>query len=253
VKKLTCIIIDDEHLARARFRTLLQRCASEFEDFFLEIIGEAENGTQAIPLIYAEKPDIIFIDIQMPGLNGFEIVELISTPRPQIIFVTAYDEYALRAFDVHALDYLTKPVSKERLYKTLQRIINYGAAQQSEKIEALIQEHSTSILSRITVHSNGNLRVVAANEIRRIEAEDKNVFVYIHEGKFKTDYTVDVLEQRLSPHDFIRVHRSHLVKIDAIRELIPWFSGSYCVKLDDSTQLPVARRRVAEIKKIFGS
>jgi len=253
VKNLKCIIIDDEHLARIRFRSLLQRCADEFDDFSVEIIGEAENGTQAIPLIYAEKPDIIFIDIQMPGLNGFEIVELLSAPRPHIIFVTAYDEYALRAFEVHALDYITKPVSKERLLKTLQRIMTYGIPSQEKKIESLLQERSTSLLTRITVHSGGNLRVVAATEIRRIEAEDKNVFVYSKDGKFKTDYTVDILEQRLSPQDFIRVHRSHLVNIAAIRELIPWFSGSYCVKLDDNTQLPVARRRVQEIKKIFGN
>lgn len=249
---LRCIIVDDEPLARQRFRNLLTKVASEGINHEISIVGEAENGSQSIPLIYSEKPDIVFLDIQMPGLNGFEVVDLLAEPRPHIVFVTAYDEFALKAFEVHALDYLTKPVSTERLYKTLLRISRISDGTSSSGIDSLKKERSSTLLQRITVHTGNSLKVVVLDEIKRIEAENKSVYVYLANEKYSTDFTLDTLELRLDAKQFIRIHRSHIVRIDAIKELIPWFSGTYCVRLNDGTQLPVARRRVSEVKSLFG-
>lgn len=249
---LRCIIVDDEPLARQRFRNLLTKVVAEGINHEISIVGEAENGSQSIPLIYSEKPDIVFLDIQMPGLNGFEVVDLLAEPRPHIVFVTAYDEYALKAFEVHALDYLTKPVSTERLYKTLLRISRISDGTSSSGIDSLKKERSSTLLQRITVHTGNSLKVVVLDEIKRIEAENKSVYVYLANEKYSTEFTLDTLELRLDPKQFIRIHRSHIVRIDAIKELIPWFSGTYCVRLNDGTQLPVARRRVSEVKSLFG-
>lgn len=245
---MRCIIVDDEPLARERFRTLLRRSGRE-----IEILAEAESGTKAIPLMYELRPDVVFLDIQMPGLSGFEVIDLLPTPRPLVVFITAYDEYALRAFEAHALDYLTKPVRLERLEKTLDYVSGLAQRQKSdEHIDNLRLERSSVPLARLTVHVGQRLRVVQLDEIRRIEAEDKLVYVHISDGRFRTDFTLDELEQRLGIKEFIRIHRSHLVRIAAVRELIPWFSGTYCLKLDDGTQLPVARRRTAVVKNLFG-
>ncbi len=245
---LRCILVDDEQLARERFRALLAKAEAD-----VEIVGEAENGKQAVPMIYELKPDLVFLDIQMPGLTGFEVLDLLAAPRPYIVFVTAYDDYALKAFEVHALDYLTKPVKLERLVRTLDYLNDLHAREQHhEKIESLRESRTAEPLSRLTVHIGQRLRVVGLNEIKRIEAEDKLVYVYLADGKFRTDFTLDELEARLSPKEFVRIHRAHLVRLDAVRELVPWFNGTYCVRLDDGVQLPVARRRSATVKGLFG-
>lgn len=245
---LRCVLVDDEQLARERFRALLAKAEAD-----IDVVGEAESGKQAVPMIHELKPDVVFLDIQMPGLTGFEVLDLLAAPRPHIIFVTAYDDYALKAFEVHALDYLTKPVKLERLMRALEHLNDVHAREQHhEKIESLRQERIAEPLSRLTVHIGQRLRVVGLNEIKRIEAEDKLVYVYLADGKFRTDFTLDELEARLSPKEFVRIHRAHLVRLDAVRELVPWFNGTYCIRLDDGVQLPVARRRSATVKGLFG-
>ncbi len=245
---IRCILVDDEPLARERFRSLLGKT-----DCDVEIVGEAESGTKAIPMIYDVKPDVVFLDIQMPGLSGFEVVDLLAKPRPHIVFVTAYDEYALKAFEVHALDYLTKPVRLERLDRALHHLSQIHIVQQATtNLDALRKERDHLPLSRLTVHVGQRLRVVNLPEIRRIEAENKLVFVYLPDGRYRTDFTLDELEERLHREQFLRIHRSHLVRIEAVKEIIPWFSGTYCLKLDDGTQLPVARRRANDVKSLFG-
>lgn len=250
---LKAILVDDEQIARQRFASLIEEYNASIPESKIEIIGEAASGTEAIPMIYSQKPDVVFLDIQMPGLNGFEILDLLTFERPQIVFVTAYDEFALKAFEVHAIDYLTKPVRIERLAKTINRLFDIQSIKhQSESIQTLSKERETNQLARLTVHDGEKLKVVKLDEIKRIEAEEKLVFIYLQSGRFKSDFTLDSLETRLNPEQFMRVHRSHIVSIDAVKELIPWFSGTYCLKLDDGTQLPVARRRVKDIKALFG-
>lgn len=253
MKTIRCILVDDEPLALQRFRMLLQKSTAASDDFTVEIVGEADSGAKAVPLIYAEKPDVVFLDVQMPGLSGFDVVELLGGNRPRVVFVTAYDEFALKAFEVHALDYLTKPVRIERLEKTLLRLAaEPERPAESNALDAIGKERRAAPLTRIAVHAGEALRIVATEEIHRIEAQDKTVLVYSQNGAYHTDFTLDALELRLPTDEFIRIHRSHIVRLGAIREIIPWFSGSYCLKLHDGTQLPVARRRVADVKSLFG-
>ncbi len=247
------MVVDDESLARQRMISLLNECAKRLSENEWSFAGEAANGSSALELIHDLRPDVVFLDIQMPGLQGFDVVELLSIPRPHIVFVTAYDEYALQAFDVHALDYLTKPVRAERLQRSMERISQlHYRQQQTGALDALRSERAALPLERLSVRDNDKIRVLAVNEIERIEAEDKIVHVFSKGKAYRTDFRLDELESRLHTSHFIRIHRSHIVRIDAVREIIPWFSGSYCVKLDDGTQLPVARRRASHMKHLLG-
>jgi DNA-binding LytR/AlgR family response regulator len=252
LKKLNFLLVDDEPNAILRFKSLLNKIEYESFNYRIENIYEAESGTKAIPLIYSLKPDIVFLDIQMPGLNGFEVLDLLTFDRPHIVFVTAYDEFALKAFEVHALDYLTKPVNLERLEKTIKRFVSLNSKQYNKDLDQLVNSRESQPLNRLTVHDKGSLKVIKLDEINRIEAEEKYVYIYLDNGKFRTDFTLDYLESRLDIKQFIRVHRSHIVKIDTVKELIPWFSGSYVIKLSDNTQLPIARRRLKEVKSLLG-
>ncbi len=246
---MRCLIVDDESLARERLRALLR----DLDNDYLTIVGEAESGQKAIPMMYELKPDVVFLDIHMPGLSGFEVIDLLAPPRPHIVFVTAYDEYALKAFEVHALDYLTKPVRLDRLERTIQRLTHLTSTQHDDAaLESLRTARAKTPLTRLTLHAGDRLRVVNLHEIERMESEGKVVHVFVKGSQFRTDFTMDELDERLDNTLFVRIHRSHIVHVEAIRELIPWFSGTYCVKLADGTQLPVSRRRVSRLKALLG-
>ncbi|MEM6646029.1 MAG: response regulator [Bacteroidota bacterium] len=243
------LLVDDERLARERFRTLLERSR-----FTHEIVGEAESGKKAIPLIYETRPDLVFLDIQMPGLDGFEVLDLLAPPRPHVVFVTAYDAYALRAFEVHALDYLTKPVKLERLERSLERIEALVAQRQPDAaLDRFAATRAEAPVRRLTLHAGRRLRVTEPADIRFIEAREKLVFATLFDGAtYTADLTLQALADRLDGQQFLRVHRAYLVNVAAIRELIPWFSGTYQIRLDDDTKVPVARRRVRAIKDVLG-
>ena len=244
---MRCILVDDEPLARERLRALLEEAEVD-----VMIAGAASNGKEAIPLIHEKQPDVVFLDVQMPVLDGFDIVDLLAEPRPHVVFVTAYDEYALQAFEVHALDYLTKPVRLQRLNKTLRRVQEApGGETVSDALDALQQARQTDPLRRMTVHVGRKLRVIDLDAIHYIEADDKLVFVHLADAKYRTDFTLGELEQRLDDR-FVRPHRSHIVNLDAVRELIPWSSGTYRLRLTNGTELPVARRRTSEVKQALG-
>lgn len=243
------LLVDDERLARERFRTLLERSR-----FTYEIVGEAESGKKAIPLIYETRPDLVFLDIQMPGLDGFEVLDLLAPPRPHVVFVTAYDDYALRAFEVHALDYLTKPVKLERLERSLERIQGLVAKRQPDAaLDRFAAARADEPLRRLTLHAGRRLRVTEPGDIRFIEAREKLVFATLFDGTtYTSELTLQALADRLDAQQFLRVHRAYLVNVAAIRELIPWFSGTYQIRLDDETKVPVARRRVRAVKELLG-
>ncbi len=244
---MRCILVDDEPLARERLRALLHEADAD-----VEVAGEAGDGKDAVPLIHETRPDVVFLDVQMPVLDGFDVVDLLAAPRPHIVFVTAYDEYALRAFDVHALDYLTKPVRLERLNETLRRVqAALGTEAAAARLDALRKERQDRPLRRLTVHVGRKLRVLDLDAIRYVEADDKLVFAHLDDAKYRTDFTLDELEQRLDAR-FIRPHRSHIVNLDAVHELIPWTSGTYRLRLKDGTELPVARRRAQAVKEALG-
>ena len=245
---LTACIVDDEPLARERMRTLIDRAAVP-----LEIVGEAGNGREAIPLIHAIRPELVFLDIQMPGLDGFDVVDLIAPPRPHFVFVTAFDEYALRAFEVHALDYLTKPISLERLNRSLHRISGLiTQSAQNEGVEALQESRKSHPLRKLTLQLGRKMRVVDPDQIMYFEARDKLVFARLFDGKeYPTHFTLQTLEERLDEALFMRTHRAFLVNVHTIREMATWFSGTYQLHLTDNTILPVSRRRARNVKAML--
>ncbi len=240
------ILVDDEQLARERMLDMLQRI-----DPSIEVVGEAANGREAVPLIYEKRPDLVFLDIQMPGLNGFDVIDLLASPRPHIVFVTAYDEYALRAFEVHALDYLMKPVSQDRLSNSLQRIATLIERNTpDEGVDRLAEAREKTPLRRLTLHLGRRIRVAEIEEVQYFEARDKLVFARLNDGKeYPVDFTLQALEKRLDQTLFVRTHRAYLVNIRTIDELISWFSGSYLMHLNDGTRLPVSRRRARLVKQ----
>ncbi len=244
---MRCLLVDDEPLARERFRSLLDEADAD-----IEIVAEAGGGKDAVSLIHEHEPDVVFLDVQMPVLDGFDVVDLLPEARPHVVFVTAYDEYAIQAFEVHALDYLTKPVRLDRLNKTLRRVRDAMGGEDDSRLDDLRDSRRDQVLERLTVHVGRRLRVVPLDEVRWIEADEGLVFAHTPDGRYRTDFTLDELEDRLPPDRFVRTHRSTIVNLDVVHELVPWSSGTYRLRLTDGTKLSVARRRVDDVKEALG-
>lgn len=245
---MRCLLVDDEPLARDRLRNLLDE-----SDASVEIVAEADGGQEAVSLIHKHEPDVVFLDVQMPVLDGFDVVDLLPDARPHIVFVTAYDEYALRAFEVHALDYLTKPVRLNRLNDTLCRVREARTDDEETGLGALRDARRDHALKRLTVHVGRRLRVVPLENIRWIEADDGFVFAHTTDGRYRTDFTLRELEERLPSADFVRTHRSSIVNLDAVYELVPEPAGTGLLRLQDGTEVKVARRRTQDVKEALGS
>jgi len=244
-----CLLVDDEPLARDRLRALLDEADTD-----VEILAEAEGGKEAVSLIHEHEPDVVFLDVQMPVLDGFDVVDLLpdrGRDRPHIVFVTAYDEYAIQAFEVHALDYVTKPVRLDRLNETLDRVVEAPTDEESagrEPLDALREARQDQTLKRLTVHVGSRLRVVALDAVRWIEADEGFVFAHTRDGRYRTDFILDELEERLPATDFVRTHRSVIVNLDAAYEFVPEPAGTATLRLKDGTEVKVARRRTEEVK-----
>lgn len=242
--KIRTLIVDDEPLGRERIRNLLAR------DSEIEIAGECSDGPSAVTAIQSLKPDLVFLDIQMPEMDGFAVLEAIAeteVPIPATIFVTAYDTYALRAFEVHALDYLLKSFDRERFDAALQRAkqqIRRGRSELiNDKLAGLLAElHARdSRPSRLAIRASGRVYFLRLDEIDWIEAADN--YVRIHSGRdcHLVRESLQSLEVRLDAAKFLRIHRSTVVNLDRIRELQPLFHGDYLVKLEDGTELTLSR------------
>ena len=243
---LRALIVDDEELARERLRELLTTCSTK-----VQIVGEAESGQEGVPLIHQNEPDVVFLDVQMPVLNGFDVVEMLAQPRPHIVFVTAFDEYALRAFEVHALDYLTKPVRHKRLEATLEQVLKHSKDSQQSGLEGLRQERSKYPLKRLAVRAGQRVRIVSLDNLVYMKSENRLVFAHTTEGKYWTDHSLKELEERLAG-SFLRTHRSYLVNAESIRALEPRTSSSYEIVLVTGERLPVARRRTQDVLSALG-
>ncbi len=242
---IRAFIVDDEDLARARFITLLENSERN-----IEIAGEAGDPVEAVSAIREVRPDVVFLDIQMPQLDGFDVVELLGEDRPDIVFVTAYDEYAIKAFEVHAVDYLTKPVRLERLKKSIDRLGDSGTS--GKAMDALMESRKTRELKRISAQSARGIQVIELDHIHYFEAEDKLLYVLFDDKKMRVDFTLDELEKRLNPDHFVRIHRSYLAHAAHIKSIEPWFNGNWRAKMANGSQLTIARRRVADVKKVLG-
>ncbi len=256
---LRCLIVDDEALARERLGLLVAEAGGAV------VVGEAAGGREALEQVAARAPDVLFLDVEMPGLDGFDVVDLLDpAARPAVVFVTAFDAYAVRAFDVHAVDYLTKPVRPARLREALGRLRDRAARDATgARLDALLAPATQARppgapLARLTLNVGGRLVVVPAADVQRFEADDKATVATPFPGgglagrPGLVEFTLDTLEARLDAAQFVRVHRSVLVHVRAVRELVPWFSGTYRVRLVDGTEVPLARRRAAAVRALLG-
>jgi two-component system LytT family response regulator len=242
LEKMRTLIVDDERLSRKRIRDLLA------EEAGCELIGESANGIEAIEVIRREKPDLVFLDVQMPQMDGFQVLEAVTDLNlPAVIFVTAYDEYAVRAFEVHALDYLLKPFDRERFQDTLARPRSQMSRTQegglSERLLALLEALSLRRrpLDRIAIKTGGHVVLIRTQNIDWVEAADNYICLHCGPETHPMRETMNALEAKLDGSRFIRIHRSTIVNMDRIKELQPWFRGDYLVVLHDGTQLTLSR------------
>jgi len=248
------LIVDDEPPAREKLRTLLER----EED--LEVIGEATDGAAAVAMIQSERPDLVFLDVQMPELDGFGVLQKIpSDAMPSVIFVTAHDRFALRAFEVHALDYLLKPFDRARLHQALERSRAERRRRTAGQADPRLAELLAGLarpeagLERIAVKSSGRIVLVKTEDIDWIEAADNYVQLRVGKTAHLHRETLSSLEKRLPQDTFIRISRSVIVNIDRIRELHPLFHGEYEVRLADGTQLSLSRSYRAKLEQLLGA
>ncbi len=247
------MIVDDEPLARRGIRAHLA------EERDVEVIAECGDGREAVRLIRELEPDLVFLDVQMPELDGFGVLEAIATERlPNVVFVTAYDKYALRAFEVHALDYLLKPFDAERFAKALARarsqLERENLGEISLRLQSLIDDLKTNqkYAERLVVKAAGRIFFLGVGEIDWIEAADN--YVRLHSGRDShlLRETMSNLEKRLDPALFLRVHRSIIVNVRRIKELHPLFRGEYEIILRDGTRLATGRGYRDKLQELFG-
>ena len=244
--KIRTVIVDDEELARSLVREYL----SAFPD--IAIVAECANGFEAIKAITELMPDLLFLDIQMPKLNGFEVLELIENSLA-VIFVTAYDEYALKAFEVHAVDYLLKPFSKERFMEALLHARKRIGRKNNPNLEKLAAEAQpeTKCLDRILVREGSKVHVIPAEKIDYIEAQDDYFFVRAEGRKLLKQGTLSALETKLDPKRFLRVHRSFILNIDRLSKIEAYAKDSHVAILSDGTRLQVSRIGYARLKTLL--
>lgn len=262
-KPVRVLVVDDEPLASERITTLL----SKFEG--VEIVGVASNGDQAVDGIRAVVPDVVFLDIQMPGMNGFDVIREIGPENaPIIVFVTAYDQYAVRAFDLAAVDYLLKPFEDERIEQALQRAKGLLSLKQSnERAERITRALETlglnlpsvatlkpaaGYIDRIAVESRNHLRVLLTQQIDYVTASGVYAELHVGEKTYVIRERMQALEQRLDPRYFFRIHRSVIVQLDRIEVLIRQTGGDYMIKLKSGIQLTVSRNRIDQLERWMG-
>lgn len=247
-RALSVLVVDDEQLARTRLTGLI----AELDQ--VDVVGEAENGIEAVEMIDRLRPDVVLLDIQMPGMNGFEVLAALDEV-PLIIFATAYDEYAIKAFEVDSIDYLLKPIEKERLSEAMSRARRLASGgrelgREVEKLAALVRGRG---IERLPVLRGKRIILLDSNDIVWIEAEEGLVFVHTGNAKFLANLTMAELDERLDGATFFRIHRSTIVNLNHITEIVPWFSGKYRVVVDDAehTELTLSRGRARALREIF--
>jgi two-component system LytT family response regulator len=246
-------VVDDEPIARERILSLLQ---SEND---VEVIGQCADGVQAVSAIQQQAPDLVFLDVQMPGCDGFGVIQNIGADRmPTVVFVTAYDEYALRAFEVHALDYLLKPFGKDRFQETLKHaresLERRRAGDLGRRLLALVHDlkPEQQRLDRLVVKSGGRVFFLRTEEIDWIEAAGNYVRLHLGEENHLFRETMNGMESRLDTRRFVRIHRSRIVNTERIKELQPWFNGEYVVILRNGTRLTLSRGYREKLQEQLG-
>lgn len=240
------VLIDDEPLAR----TIVSEYLRSYSD--MEIVQECNDGFEGVKAIAQHKPDLIFLDIQMPKINGFEMLELIDAP-PSVIFTTAFDEYAIKAFEAHAIDYLLKPFSKERFDKALQKWLSQKQNDNKSKPALPPDEvRQPEERNRIVVREGGNIRIIPVNEIQYIEAYDDYVKIFTQKEMFLKKKTMSFYEQVLDPSQFVRVHRSYLISLLQLTRIEPLEKDTHVALLKTGTRIPLSKTGYGKLNIILG-
>lgn len=251
--KIRTLVVDDEPIARERIMSLLQ------QENDVEVVGECSDGVQAVIAIQQQSPDLVFLDVQMPGTDGFGVIENIGAERmPTVVFVTAYDEYALKAFEVHALDYLLKPFGRDRFQETLKHAREHldrrRAGDLGRRLLALVHDlkPEPQRLDRLVVKSGGRVFFLRTDELDWIEAAGNYVRLHLGEESHLFRETMNGMESRLDGRRFVRIHRSRIVNTERIKELQPWFNGEYVVILRNGVRLTLSRGYREKLQEQLG-
>jgi two-component system, LytTR family, response regulator len=242
------ILIDDEPLARALIREYLLAYPQ------IEIVQECGDGFEGLKAIMQHHPDLIFLDVQMPKINGFEMLELLEQP-PAVIFTTAFDDYAMRAFDAHAIDYLLKPFSQERFNKAVDKwLLQHERAEALKNTQALLETVAAhpERQNRIVVKTGNKIRIIPETDIWYLEADGDYVTVHTPEGKFLKSKTMQHFEDLLDPGKFVRVHRSYIIQLQQMVRLEPYEKDSHIAILKSGAQVPVSRSGNTRLKQVLG-
>ena len=251
--RIRALIVDDEPLARSRVRELL------VDQSDVEVTGECGNGREAINAILSGRPDLVYLDVQMPEVTGFEVLEALDpNTAPAVVFVTAFDEFAVRAFEVHALDYLLKPFDRERFLSSLQRARESVRLRREgrldERLGALLADLGSArrYLKRLLVKNGSRSVVLQAREVDWIESAGNYVRLHVGRERHLMRETMTALEEKLDPEQFVRIHRSTMVNLERVRELEPYFHGDYMLKLHDGTRLTLSRTYRERLQERLG-
>lgn len=251
---LRCLVVDDEDYARKGLISLLRH----FEE--VEVVGEASNGYEAISKNKELVPDLIFLDIRMPQMSGLEVADIIMKEKGQtpIVFTTAYDEFAIKAFEVNAVDYLLKPISRSRLGQTIEKILrlnkeeNQWHIKEIEKIVRELRKGEGCKSTKIYINEKDKIIVLNHSDIVYISSLDGYAYIITTKGNFKSRITLNSLEEQLNYPNFFRVHRSYLVNLNFIESIIPWYNATYALELTGiKEKIPVSRSKLNEFKDIM--
>jgi two-component system LytT family response regulator len=241
------VIIDDEPLARSIVKEYLQK-HPEFE-----LMQECNDGFEGIKAIQQHQPDLIFLDIQMPKINGFEMLELIDQP-PAVIFTTAFDEYAIKAFEAHAIDYLLKPFNKERFDKAIKKWMDQRSNSQKEATQDLLEtaSQSPSQNQRIVIKDGSKIKIIPVQDVFYLEAADDYVKIHTKEGYFLKNKTMVHFEQTMDPQHFVRSHRSYIVNVQQITRIDPYEKDNHVAILRSGAKVPVSRSGYGKLRTVLG-
>ena len=252
---LSAVIVDDEQLARDELAFLLKSVGD------VDVVAQGKNGLEAVNLIKEHSPDLVFLDVQMPGLDGFAVIKKLmdkKVPVPNVVFATAYDQYAVKAFEVNAVDYLLKPFDKNRVANSVRKVKERvdSTSGPSERLENLIRtlEQKPQQRSKVLIKAGGRLFLVDQKDICFASIEDGVITVVTAQMEGQSNCrTLEELLDSLDPNLFWRAHRSYLVNINRIREVVPWFKSSYQLRMDDKKQseIPVSRAQTKRLRELF--
>lgn len=245
---MKAVIIDDEPLARSIVKEYLSAHPH------IEVAAECNDGFEGVKAILQHKPDVVFLDIQMPKINGFEMLELVENP-PAIVFTTAFDEYALKAFETHAIDYLLKPFGQDRFDKAVEKLAaQSNLAQQKKATEELMQSapQVPSQSERIVVKTGGKIKIIPVQQIHYLEAADDYVKIHTQDGVFLKNKTMGSYEQSLPADSFARTHRSYMINVHEITRIDPYEKDSHLAILKSGAKVPVSKAGYAKLKGVLG-